>query len=619
MLSRGGEVGRLAALFFCACSITWIALGAPDSVLGLQYQSPLPGARYVRKETGIILRAPGPVDRSNVPSPDIISVTGSASGRHEGSVKLSDDGRTLVFSPRAAFSPGETVTVQFAYGIRLADGEVALPKDFSFFISPSTPLVPPTNQRSPGEIFGIPRQGAAPETTTVLPKIDRPDTLPVDFPYIQTTLSGTPAEGRLFLANVRFSGPFVPYMLILDDTGTPIFYRKMNAWCSDFKVQPNGLLTYYDTFSERYYALDSSYAVVDSFYCGNGYTTDLHELRLLPDGHALLLGQDPEAVDMSTIVQGGNPRAVVTGIVLQELDRDKNVVFEWRSWDHFQITDATHEDLRASKIDYVHSNAIELDGDGNILLSSRHLDEITKIDRATGETLWRMGGKHNEFTFVNDPIGFSHQHAVRRLDNGDFILFDNGNFHSPQFSRAVEYQVDESAMTATLVWQYRHTPDVYGSAMGYVQRFTGGHTLIGWGATNPTVTELDENGSKILELTFEPGAYSYRAYRYVWKPDSTDSTSTGPALPTAFALSQNYPNPFNGITQIVVTVSQPESMTMKVCDILEREVATILDGVRQAPGEYRVTLNLESLASGIYFCRLLAGSASITRKLTLVR
>ncbi len=125
------------------------------------------------------------------------------------------------------------------------------------------------------------------------------------------------------------------------------------------------------------------------------------------------------------------------GEVIQELDAGHNVVFQWRTWDHYAITDATHEDLTAATIDYVHANAIEIDADRNLLLSCRHMDEITKIDHVSGDILWRMGGKHNQFTFVNDSIGFSHQHALRRIANGDFTLFDNGNFHTPPFSRAV--------------------------------------------------------------------------------------------------------------------------------------------------------------------------------------
>ena len=212
------------------------------------------------------------------------------------------------------------------------------------------------------------------------------------------------------------------------------------------------------TIRGGFYELDSSYAILDSFFCGNGYETDDHELQLLPNGHALLIGLDPEDVDMSFVVPGGYPFATVIGDVIQELDQNQNVVFQWRTFDHFQITDATHEDLLAPTIDYAHVNAIDVDTDGNLLISSRHLDEITKIDRQTGNIIWRLGGKNNQFTFVNDPIRFSYQHCIRRTPTGTLTLFDDGDYHTPRFSRAVEYSMDEQAQSVTLTWQFRHSP-----------------------------------------------------------------------------------------------------------------------------------------------------------------
>ncbi len=215
-------------------------------------------------------------------------------------------------------------------------------------------------------------------------------------------------------------------------------------------MQQNGLLTYYDSDSFRFYAMNSQFQVVDSFHSGNGYPMDFHELQLLPNGHYLILGVDLEKVDMSKIVPGGDTSATVTGSIIQEIDENRNVVFQWRSWDHFKITDATDDiDLTSSTIDYVHTNAIQLDNDGNILISSRHLDEVTKINRQTGDIIWRLGGKNNQFSFINDSIGFSHQHDIRRLPNGDITLFDDGNLHWSQLpSRAAEYKLDEQNLTA---------------------------------------------------------------------------------------------------------------------------------------------------------------------------
>jgi hypothetical protein len=601
------------------CSFLLLALIPPAGSGGeagpASYQSPLPGAEYVLPQTSVIVRPGGSVDPSILDSPGLFEVQGSASGLHPGSVLLSDDGHTVLFKPATPFVPGELVAVRVAGRLPAKDGGLVAPWNFTFRIETARPPGIPMSERTPAEIFGfvptsVPGRPGARERTT------RADTLPLDFPTVSTSLFGETAPGRLFLGNSRFSGSFTPYLMILDNSGAPIFDRKMPGWCADFKVQPEGLLTYYDSYQGKFFAMDSSYAIVDSFACGNGYTTDLHDLRVLPNGHALLLSYDPEQVDMSQIVPGGNPQAIVTGVILQEIDRSKNVVFQWRSWDHFQITDATHEDFTAATIDAVHSNAIELDGDGNLLLSSRHLDEITKIDRQTGEIIWRWGGLHNEFTFVNDSIGFSHQHALRRIENGDYTLFDNGNFHTPPFSRALEYRLDQVAKTATLVWQYRHSPDVYGMAMGYVQRFSGGNTLIGWGAASPAVTEVAPDGSTVFELSFDEGTYSYRAYRFPWQGDSV--VTAGPA-PTTFSLSQNYPNPFNGTTRIVVDLPVPGRVTLKIFNILGQEVRTVLDGLYRPAGQYQQMLNLENLPSGVYFYRLSVEGRSLTRRMLLVR
>src|SRR5262249_9194756 len=156
------------------------------------------------------------------------------------------------------------------------------------------------------------------------------------------------------------------------------------------------------------------------------------------------------------------------------------------------------------------------------------------------DILWRFGGKNNQFLFVNDGLGFSHQHDIRRLPAGTVTLYDNGNYHSPPFSRAVEYSLDEVEKVAVLVWEYRHVPDVFGGAMGDVQRQPNGNTLVGWGAADVTLTEVTPDGSPVYEMAFDPGVYSYRSFRFPWTPFVDVPSGLGPS-----ALSlRNYPNPF---------------------------------------------------------------------------
>jgi hypothetical protein len=217
---------------------------------------------------------------------------------------------------------------------------------------------------------------------------------------------------------------------------------------------------------------------------------------------------------------GGLPDATVVGFGIQELDSNKNVVFQWRTLDHLDelpFTDSAAVDLTSAYVDYVHANAISVDDDGNLLFSMRHMNEIIKINRSNGNIMWIMGGKGNQFDFGADE-GFNYQHDIRKLANGNFSLFDNNNLGpAPQYSRAVEYQVDEYYKTATMVWQFRNTPDTFSAAMGNNQRLPNGNSVIGWGTANPpTLTEVKPDGSKAFEMALGNGEVSYRAFRFPW-------------------------------------------------------------------------------------------------------
>jgi hypothetical protein len=74
--------------------------------------------------------------------------------------------------------------------------------------------------------------------------------------------------------------------------------------------------------------MDSSFSIVASFACGNGILIDVHELIILPNGHFFIIGDDYEYMDMSKIVSNSNTNARVVGMIVQELDQNKNVIFQ---------------------------------------------------------------------------------------------------------------------------------------------------------------------------------------------------------------------------------------------------------------------------------------------------
>ncbi len=573
----------------------------------IQYLSPVPESKYVTQQSNIIISYKNEINRTSVTNSKFI-IAGSLSGFHFFDIIFTNERSTVILQPKIQFIRGEIVSINILNGLVSQKGEVLPPFNFSFNITAKekydySPRIPYSNEYS--------------EKNNISPNISgsffQTDSLPMDFPKITILRKYDTAPGYIFLSNFSF-GPFSnpTYLMVLDNSGYPVLYKKMKNSCADFKVQNNNTFTYYDYTSAKFYATNTSLIVTDSFYCGNGYSTDVHELLLLPDNHGYLMSYDSQTVDMSKIVAGGNPNAVVSGLIIQEIDENKNVIFQWRSWDHFQITDATHENLLGNNIDYVHGNAIDLDFDGNVLISSRHLDEITKINRQTGDIIWRLGGKNNQFNFVNDPLKFSHQHAIRKLSNGNYLLFDNGNYHEPPFSRACEYRLDEANKTATLVWQFRNSPDVYGGAMGDAQRLPNGNTLIGWGAANPSVTEVRPNGVKIFELTLPNGIFSYRAFRQTWDGAPPE------VLPQKYLLYQNFPNPFNPSTTFKFDLPENSYVTLKIYDLVGREVNTLINE-NQTAGRYLIDFNASNLASGVYFYKLTANGFTEAKKMILVK
>jgi len=504
----------LLVLFLTASCSTLFAQKTES--IQLKYVSPLPGSKFIMPENNIALRNEQVFD-NNCLSLDLLSVIDESGNNINGSLRLSTDNKTLIFLPDKPYPLGQNIHVSLKKGLKTIRGWEIEPLDFMFTITPE--LVNPPAKYLLNQI-GSPNRDHA--VRSFSDKIGAKDLdLPPGFPPITiTTYEGIPHDEYYFISTWVWAGNYDPYLIIFDAIGVPVFYQKADLTYRDFKLQHNGYLSY-AAIEEQFYklkVLDSSYQCIDTFQIGNGYTlTDMHDFHLFENGHAFVIAQDWQNYAMDTVVPGGDPNAMLCGFIIQEQDADKNVIFQWRSWDHFHVTDAGPQiDLTASFIDYVHGNAIEIESDTSILLSSRSLDEITKIHRNTGEIIWRFGGKKNQFLFLNDTLGFTMQHDCRRLLNGHVTLFDNGTMHpDPKFSSALEYSLNEDSLEAYLVNRFRNNPDIFGGAMGNAQWTFDSSIVVGWGNGNTGITEFKANGevSRIIDYP----AFSYRAFRFPWE------------------------------------------------------------------------------------------------------
>jgi hypothetical protein len=510
---------------------------------GYLYLSPEPAAPYVSAQTRYVLvrlANVAPIEVTNLTT-SFITVTGSISGPHSGVTHVAGDGRTVVFTMPADFIQNELVTVTlnplFAGGAR---GRLTLyeyqfmitapmPASLSAAVFSSTMPVPIRDTPGDGVLSEGSSQGPSPTrgtlvniNTTTTPDDSKKLSLtgspvmaaaaimpngvsvPSDFPKVTTTINSNSSPGYLFLDTGNGSKP---YTMILNNNGLPIWYRRGRM--ENFKTEQNHLITgYLDSPLGGFYAFDQNFNYVQTFQTTNGYLTDRHELKVLTDGSYLMLGVRLNTVDMSKYVAGGRTNAVVTEGVVQEFTAAGELIFQWRAWDHYDIRDGT--------ADFPHFNAIDIDEDGHILVSARHLSETTKINRNTGEIIWRLSGRKSSFTFLNDPLnGTSYQHSISALGNGRYMVFDNGNNHNPQVSRAVEYQLNLTNRTATMVWQFRDIPEKFSGFMGNAQRLPNGNTLINW--VYDKIVEVDSNGAKNFEMNMVGFNTLYRVYRFPWE------------------------------------------------------------------------------------------------------
>ncbi len=501
---------KAVSLLFLTLSLLSAASTAAASTDYFQYVSPRPGAMLVAKGTTIILR-PATPPAGGVAAFSSIEVRGTISGLHAGEWIAAEHGETFIFRPHEPFAPGETVSVTVA-----VDDGVGDDYSFDFMISPKTGDL----WREWTEPYAM--DGSDPASRAdAFPRGPAPRgglALPDSFPAVTVTINDNPSPGYVFAGPTRGgAAPPQQYAVMLDNTGSPAFFRELPTAALDFKKHVSAnLYSHKESFPDsEFRVFDENFVFIDAFTAENGYLgPDKHDFQILPNGNVLIGIRDWQIIDMSKIVPGGDPNAIVYGFVLQEQDPSHNVVFQWRSWDHFEITDAVNIDLTGPIVNYVHWNASEYDTDGNIMISSRSLDEITKIDRQTGDILWRMGGSQNEFTLVGDAQWFTHQHSIRRTPAGTVTIYDNGNFSIPQESRAVEYDLDEVNKIATMVWEFRNDPPRYSSNRGNVQRLPTGNTNISWG-NQGIVTEVRNDGTKAFEMFFDT-MLTYRAFRLEW-------------------------------------------------------------------------------------------------------
>lgn len=222
------------------------------------------------------------------------------------------------------------------------------------------------------------------------------------------------------------------YGLVTDNTGRVVWYRRFpNGPGLNFMAQPTG------------------------HYAVRPPTPEPGDVEPWLELDAL--GNITRTMDLTAF--GGHAAARVTGTVVQQVGANGALLFEWSPFDHFAITDLDPAERTGVHVNWTHGNSLDIDGDGQLLVSFRSLGEITRIDRATGE----------------------------------------------------RYVIDGNAMTARLVASNGAGQGFVTTIGGSVQDLPGGRTLAAFG-TAGRVVEYDADGLVVWSFTGNVG-YVFRAQR----------------------------------------------------------------------------------------------------------
>jgi hypothetical protein len=320
----------------------------------------------------------------------------------------------------------------------------------------------------------------------------------------------------------------VGYATLFDSAGRVAWYADLTGFnlpVSNVVQQPNGNITAFLGGTAGWTPVDGYYVeiapdgrVEHTFRAPAGYYTDNHELQLTGSGSSLrahYFTYDVRTVDLSA--SGGSSTAQVTGHQLVRTDPSGTIQFTWSAWDHFALSEKVGEAQGAALAgtDFDHPNSLSFDGQGNYIASWRDLNQVMAIDPQSGAVLWRIGGVRGEYTFVGDPQnGFSKQHYVRILPNGHLILYDNGNDLAVPETRAVEYKLDRVAKTATMVWEFKHSPAIWTQFVGNVNRLSNGNTWIGFAGAG-RVVEASATGQTLWEAQVTIAGADASGYRII--------------------------------------------------------------------------------------------------------
>lgn len=459
-----------------------------------------------------------------------VTVVGNRTGTHAGSTTPLPDNAGVTFDPSISFAAGETVTVT---------SKAIVAGDTSYSFTVGTPAPDPGVQLAAGETPTATARGTRAMSAPTF--ITRPDLRPPGV-KINVAAAGT-APGLLFATPVANSTAGVDQgVMIYNNDGEPVWFRHTSAGIVGDAFVGEYLgktaLFWYEgqdpygpgNYRGEWVVVDTAYQELARIRMGNGYRADVHDIQLTDRGTAYLMAYSPLTCTGIAPLADCRPGGTVLESVLQEVDlATGTVLWEWHSLDHIPLARSVVAS-DAPVFDYIHTNSLDLDVDGDVLLSARTTSAVYRIDRSTGELVWTFGGNDTDFpNLVNQPSGITgpdYQHDFTHRGGNSYGWFDNGVIRGGPSWGAIA-TLDPGTGTATYTQQLIHNPVIFGSTQGSMQGLPAGHNLAAWGGLGQ-ITEFDVDGTPVFDASLVSTA-TYRQFRFEW-------TGTPAEAPVAKAL-----------------------------------------------------------------------------------
>jgi Arylsulfotransferase (ASST) len=355
-------------------------------------------------------------------------------------------------------------------------------------------------------------------------------------PVTVLTKGADNGNGDIFLAP-QGGGQYGTGPEIVSITGKVLWFHRLPAdtFATDFRTQTylgKPVLTWFQgsRTSGDDVMYNARYQQIATVKPANGYLSDFHEFLITPWNTALILADTIGTANLTSLGLSAHQQ-VMDGVV-QEIDiRTGKLLFQWVSSDRVPYSDS-HAPMPppGQPWDWFHINAVHLDTDGNLLISSRFTWTIYKVNRRTGAMMWQLGGKHSTFAIKAAPgqkldsAGeiFAFQHDPEALGGNVYTVFDDesdGQSTLYSSSRAVTISLDLAADTATLIKSVNQPEGLTAGATGSAQTTKNGDLFVSWGALS-YFSEFSPSGKLLFNAKLPDGAGTYRAYRLPWNPGS---------------------------------------------------------------------------------------------------